>query len=128
MFLDRLNRWTTNRLRHLRDQRRGKMAVSSTGLIIQNNGHEHTVPWAEIESIVASRTDNHMAGDIISLSITTRDKLTAQATEHDAEWSALVAGISEHLAGSLPYARWALAVATGKTVVPVYRRGEFPEL
>ncbi|TWB63557.1 hypothetical protein [Nitrospirillum viridazoti] len=127
MFLDRLNRWTTNRLQRLRDQRRGKMTVSAGGLAIHKNGRDHELPWTAIETIVALRTTDYLAGDTIGLTIGAQGGLTAHATEHDAEWSALVAGISEHLAGSLPYARWALAIAAGKAVVPVYRRGEFPE-
>ncbi|MEE3625274.1 hypothetical protein UCD39_14960 [Nitrospirillum sp. BR 11752] len=127
MLIDRLNLWVINRLQHLREQRRGKMTISTAGLIIQKKGQNHQVAWTAIESIIAKRTD-HMVGDTISLTITTRDGLTAQATEDDAEWSALIAGISDHLVGCLPYARWALALVAGEVTIPVYRRGAVPDL
>jgi len=124
MLLARLNRWTKARLRHLRDERRGRMIVLESGLEIHQGSRVSFVPWLRLVRITATRNDAFI-GDVIGLSIESADGQSAHASEHDPEWQALVDGLSAHLPGSVPYARWALELVAGnRASFPVYRAHE----
>ncbi|MCF3945271.1 hypothetical protein AiwAL_04860 [Acidiphilium sp. AL] len=114
-------------MKTLRDERRGAMSVDADGLTIWRGGQAHAIPWAKIATITATRADAFL-GDVIGVAVEAEGGLTGFASEHDPEWPALVAGIARHLAGSLPYARWALGLVAGhRTSITVYRKGECPD-
>lgn len=121
MLLARLNRWTKARLERLRDERRGRMNALADGLEIHRGNRVSFVPWTQIVSITATRSDAFI-GDVIVLSVVAENGHHAQASEHDPEWRHLIDGIAAHLPDSIPYTQWALELVAGNRLsFSVYR-------